>query len=205
MAAMLLIVLYLPEAMAISPAGLEPGETTNLPAVIVSAKEDSDKTKLWDVLTALGTAAAALFAAIATWQTYRAAKSTERAARAQRLADLWPEMQKLTWLDVGQRANPDASVARLVLDNVNIMERIAFCWDADLVDRKSLEEEMRGAGYVKLYDQIEKLQVIPSLNRSGARLLAQNPLSKKFRDHLSIIPLKLTQPPQPQPSNPGQP
>jgi hypothetical protein len=203
--AIALFAIGLPPALAgFSPGGPEP--TSGPPVVILTnapVKDDSkakasEKTNWWEIVSTVSAAAAAIFAAVATWQTKTTAQRSEAADRAQRLANLWPDMQRLNFLEKAEIASLDDRVADIVLNDVNTMEKIAFCWEADLVDRAVLEKEL-GRSFVKLYDQIEALGHIRKLNRDGAKLLQQNPLSKELRNHLDQIYPK---PPNPKPSTP---
>jgi hypothetical protein len=145
----------------------------------------------WNVAAAIGTVASAVFAAIAAWQTkkaalqaQRAAERTESTARAGQLSDLWSEVQTLTYLTDEELAKLDQDVAKKIRHNVNTMEKIAFSWKVDLVDRRILENEI-GKSFVKLYQQIENLPEIPELKRSGTELLAQNPLVTEFYNYVN--------------------
>ena len=185
----LLAVWLSPAAMGFSPGGSEPASSplvaspTNAPAKNDVGGKAPEKAKWWDIVSALAAATAAIFAAIASWQTRTAARRTDEAGRAQRLSDLWPDLQRLTFLEKAQLESRDDPAADIVLANVNTMEKIAFCWKADLVKRTVLEKEL-GRSFVKLYDQIAALGPLRKLNRTGAQLLQQNPLSRELRDHL---------------------
>ena len=194
----LLAVWLSPMAMGFSPGGPEPAlsppvaSPTNAPSQNDSGGKAPEKVKWWDVVSALAAASAAMFAAVASWQTRNAAKRADEAGRAQRLSDLWPDMQRLNFLEKAQIESLDDPAADIVLANVNTMEKIAFCWKADLVNRGVLEKEL-GRSFVKLYDQIAALGPIRKLNRNGEQLLQQNPLSRELRDHLDqLFPKPLT-------------
>jgi hypothetical protein len=177
-----------------SPSGQE---TTN------EQKGDWGKSNS-DVITAWGTAAAALFALIATLQTLMAAARSEKAARAQRLADLFEDINKLDYLtpqdekQVKDRSGlaieeitpQDETVGRKIVSYANTMEKIAFCWKNKLVDEKAVVEELGGGDYVGVYDQIKCQPRILWLNRSGEEVVKDMPTATMLRNHLDGIKSK---------------
>jgi hypothetical protein len=160
-------------------------------------KMDSHK-DIWDIAASVGTVAAAVFAWLATrqtkfatLQTQQATERTEQAARAQRLVDLWPDMEGLTFLTPAQIQTLDNDVAQIVRATANRMEKIAFLWESDLVDRDKLLAEVNGDdNYIKLYEQIKGLGRIKRFELNGEELLAENPAAKRFYEHLVALKSK---------------
>jgi hypothetical protein len=170
-------------AMGISHQGTDPSLPPPVQKPTEETKEKEEKVKWWEITSAIGTAAAAWFAYLATKQTKEAAERTERAERAQRLADLWADMGKLTYLSEAQKNSLDKEAGSLVRENVNTLEKVAFLWNADLVDRARLEQEI-WKGFILLYEQTIGLGKIESLNRTGTELISENPLSTTFYNYL---------------------
>jgi Flp pilus assembly protein TadG len=134
-------------------------------------------------------------------QSNEAAKQAEQTARDQRLVELFGDIQTLTYLTDDEKeilseapgeqnatekqnaAGDNKAVGDKVITNLNIMEKIAFCWDRNLVDREAIENEVRPF-FTKLYEQIEGLPKIASLARDGKTLVAQSPMATQLCKHL---------------------
>jgi len=168
----------------------------------VSSEESRDWKGACDILTAFGTVAAAVFAWLATrqakfatLQTQRATERSEEAAKAQRLADLWPDMAKLTFLTEAQKLDLDNdTVAEIVRSNVNLMEKIAFWWETDLVDRAKLLAQVNAQdNFISLYEQIKGLANIRRFGLTGQELLDENPNGKKLYAHLKELNSTISQ------------
>lgn len=151
-----------------------------------------------DLITAYATAAAAFFAFIATLQTWRTAARSENAARAQRLADLFEDIQKLRYLTDAeldrieqaatltqkQMTPLDETIGLKISSNANILEKLAFCWRNNLVNRPAIEEQLR-EDYVLAYDQIKEQPTIMWLNQTGEDIVKQMPSATRFRNYLA--------------------
>jgi len=156
------------------------------PVVVKQEKKtETRETNWWEVATAIGTVAAAWFAYMATRQANQMAKQTEQTARAQRLAALWPDLSKLSFLNDDQKKRLDGQeVADLVLANVNAMEKIGLWWHADIVDSTTLAGEL-GKNFVLLYEQLIALGTLDKLNCTAEDLiLRENQFIKPLYDFM---------------------
>jgi len=147
------------------------------PAAPVPGKDIWDRS---NVIAAIVSAIGTVAAAIAAFWSYQSAKQAEITAKAQRLSDLWPEMDKLRYLadDELKRLN-DQTVADIVLANVNAMEKLGLWWHASLIERTITAHEL-GTGYLELYEKINGLGTLEKLNRTGAELIGENPFATEL-------------------------
>jgi len=88
----------------------------------------------------------------------------------------------------------NANVAETVRHNINSMGKVGFWWATNLIDHDIVAREI-ATNYVRLFDQIEKLGTFPSLRRSGAQLIEQNPSARDLYNDLREYLAK--HPPQP--------
>ncbi len=152
-----------------------------------SPAADSDSKTLWDSLTAIGTVLGAFVAIYAAALSRKASRESEFAAKQagallkkQGLADLWSAFESLLYLSEEQTHQlGDKAVGDIIHTNMLKMEKIAFFWEANLVDRSVLEIEL-GNGFALLYEQIDGLGQIPALGRTGRELISENPYTPKL-------------------------
>ncbi len=145
------------------------------PAPATAPAQGKDTWDRWNVIAAIVSALGTVAAAIAAFWSFKSAKQAETTAKAQRLSDLWPEMDKLRYLsDEEVMKLNEQAVADIVLSNVNAMEKLGLWWHADLIDRTIMAHEL-GTGFLDLYRQIIGLGKLEKLNRTGAELIAENP------------------------------
>jgi hypothetical protein len=164
-----------PATSAPPPVASAPAPQSAPPPVTPPPSPGKDTWDRWNVIAAIVSAIGTMAAAAAAVWSFKTAKQSENTAKAQRLSDLWPDLQKLKYLSEEQltRLN-DQDVADIVRNNLNAMEKIGLWWHASLIDRAILAQEL-GTGYLALYDQIKGLGQLEKLNRTGAELIQENP------------------------------
>ena len=157
-----------------------------------ASPQDKDSWDKWNVIAAVVSAIGTMAAAIAAFWSFKSAKQAETTAKAQRLSDLWPTMEKLEYLSEEElkRLN-DQDVANIVIDNVNAMEKLGLWWHANLIDRTIMAHEL-GTGFIELYDQINGLEKLEKLNRTGTELILENPfITELYRELPKYIATKI--------------
>jgi hypothetical protein len=195
--------------------GPKPGQanSTNLqnasPVIVVNCSSEKDPWDKINIIAAIFGVTATFASVFFAWKTTRQAQEaaresqrgterSERFVRAQRLSDLFEDMQKLTFLTEEEKNRIeeasnfeqdkmiplDEAVGRKISANANIMEKIAFCWKNDLVDRAGIEEQL-GEDYIRLYDQIAERPRILWLNRTGKETVKDTPSATILRNHLA--------------------
>jgi hypothetical protein len=90
---------------------------------------------------------------------------------------LWDRMFTLTEINSEDPIEPDIRHA------YNTLDAVAMSWEADLVDQELVVVSF-GKLYIRLYDQIKDVKLIPGRNISGANLLQENPLIKAVYDEI---------------------
>lgn len=101
-------------------------------------------------------------------------------SQRQTFISIWPSISKLRNVD------PDADPATQetnVVEAVNALELVAVCSESDAVDT-DLIMRVFGDPFLVMYDNIGRVRRIPSIGKSGADLLRENPA---IEDHRSRI------------------
>jgi hypothetical protein len=118
-----------------------------------------------DVVTALGTALAAIAAAGSIAAAVAIAGTQKKLAQRQLLVPLWEYLSSLNEVD------PKKPVTKDVIKNVNTLELVALCCEGGMVDELVIRRTFRD-GFIKHYDAIDK-HPVPKLHLRCHALLAQ--------------------------------
>ena len=89
------------------------------------------------------------------------------------LFDLWKYISELDQVDPKDPVTPD------IMKAVNALELVALCCEGSIVDRDLVRRTFRQS-YIDLYDQIEQVIEVPGLDKSGKKLLGENPAAMKL-------------------------
>ncbi len=89
------------------------------------------------------------------------------------LFDLWKYISQLSAIAPAQPVTPD------IMQGTQTLELVALCCEASIVDLDLVRRTFRQS-YVDLYEQIEQVVDVPGLNKSGKRLLGENPAAMKL-------------------------
>ncbi|MEW6438767.1 MAG: DUF4760 domain-containing protein [Pseudomonadota bacterium] len=99
------------------------------------------------------------------------------------LFDLWKYISELSEVSPRSPITPD------ILKAVNALELVALCCEGGIVDPDLVRRTFRNT-YIHLYDQIDLVIQVPGLNKSGRKLLEENPaalkLYKEFKEEIML-------------------
>ena len=98
-------------------------------------------------------------------------------SQRQLLLPLWSYITNLNDID------PTKPIEADVLKTVNTLELVALCCEGGMIDAAVIKRTFKDV-YLRLYDQIQALPILPGLKRSGPELLNQNPAAKAFYKEL---------------------
>ena len=98
-------------------------------------------------------------------------------SQRQLFIDIWPKMEALNAIDLGNVVAPD------VIRSVNVLELVALCWEGGMVDSDVIRRSF-GTRYLELYEVITKVPNLRNPNFTGQDLLRANPAVGRLYDQL---------------------
>jgi len=100
-----------------------------------------------------------------------------RLSQRQLLLPLWQYISTLDQINAQKPITPD------ILKVVNTLELVALTCEGGMVDAQVIKRTFSEL-YLKLYDQVDSVAMVPGMNLSGHDLLRQNPAAMAFYDEL---------------------
>ncbi|POD94439.1 hypothetical protein [Pectobacterium odoriferum] len=125
-------------------------------------------------IAALGNLATAIFSYLATRKT---TKNQRELTQRQIILPLWNYISALS------KINPQNPVTPDIIKNINALELVALCCEADIVDEKVIIRTF-SEQFIQHFEDIKSCQNIGD-GRSGAILIKENRAAEEFYDRLN--------------------
>lgn len=129
------------------------------------------------IITAVGTAFAALAASTGVFVAYRVHQNQRLLAQRQLLLPLWEHISQLSEINPKKPITPD------VIKTVNALELVALCCEGGLIDEQIIRRTFREE-FIKHYQAIKQCDTLPGYHINGEQLLTQNRAASAFFDTL---------------------
>ncbi len=99
-------------------------------------------------------------------------------SQRQLFLEIWPKLSTLNDVD------PAKAVAVDVINAVNVLELVGLCWEGGMVDSNVIRRSF-GERFVAMYDRVHAVPKLPpSIGKSGADLINENPAIGKLYEVL---------------------
>ncbi|WP_373225773.1 hypothetical protein [Enterobacter cloacae complex sp. ESBL7] len=125
-------------------------------------------------VAALGNLATAVFSYLATRKT---TKNQRELTQRQIILPLWDHISALS------KINPQNPVTVDVVKNINALELVALCCEADIVDEKVIFRTF-SEQFIQHFEDIKSCQDVGD-GRSGTSLIKENRAAEEFYDRLN--------------------
>ncbi|EAA4612849.1 hypothetical protein RY43_22680 [Salmonella enterica] len=125
-------------------------------------------------VAALGNLVTAVFSYLATRKT---TKNQRELTQRQIILPLWDYISALSKIDPQKPVTPD------IVKNINALELVALCCEADIVDEKVITRTF-SEQFIQHFEDIKSCQDIGD-GRSGTSLIKENRAAEEFYDRLN--------------------